>query len=190
MFKIVRVETKFQSMNIELSKPAPEDGALIHQLVAKCPPLDPNSSYCNLLQATHFSDTCVIAKDESGEVVGFVSGYRLPSDPTAYFLWQVAVGEKARGMGLAKKMIDHILARPEQARVNRLLTTVTKDNEASRNMFKGWAKARGVAMEEGVFFDKERHFLGQHDSEFLIKIGPLTPATATNSTRRTSNASI
>lgn len=160
-------------MNIKLSAPVSTDGVLMHQLVQQCPPLDENSTYCNLLQAAHFSDSCVIAKNERGEAVGFVSGYRLPTDDTAYFLWQVAILEEARGTGLAQKMIDHILARPEQKSVNRLLTTITADNTASRKMFSTWAASKNAGLHEEVFFDKQQHFHGEHESEFMVMIAPL-----------------
>lgn len=160
-------------MSIHLSQPQSTDGALINQLVASCPPLDTNSAYCNLLQTTHFSDSCVIAKNQNGEAVGFVSGYRLPSNPSIYFLWQVGIREDARGLGLAQKMIEHILIRPAQAGVQYLTTTITQDNLASRKMFAAWASKSGFDLEEEAMFDKEKHFLGQHESEFLIKIGPM-----------------
>ena len=36
----------------------------IWELISACPPLDTNSAYANLLQCTHFADTCVIAERE------------------------------------------------------------------------------------------------------------------------------
>jgi len=48
---------------------------------------------------------------DSGELVGFVSGYILPNKVDTLFVWQVAVSEKARGQGLAKKMVSSLLER-------------------------------------------------------------------------------
>jgi L-2,4-diaminobutyric acid acetyltransferase len=83
----------------ELRKPTAEDGAAVWELVANCKPLDENSMYCNLIQCEHFADTCVLAELD-GEAVGWISGTsRLPIR-LPIFVWQVAVSEKARGMGL------------------------------------------------------------------------------------------
>jgi len=67
----------------------------VHDLIARCPPLDRNSLYCNLLQCSHFAATCALARHDD-TTVGFVSGYRPPSDPGVLFIWQVAVDSTAR----------------------------------------------------------------------------------------------
>jgi hypothetical protein len=45
-----------------LREPGAADGPALHALVEQCPPLDPNSRYCNLLQITHFAGTAVVAE--------------------------------------------------------------------------------------------------------------------------------
>ena len=81
--------------------PKKEDGQAIWDLIAACPPLDQNSMYCNILQCTHFADTCVLA-ERGGMPVGWLSAYFPPTEPETLFVWQVAVHEKARGEGLAR----------------------------------------------------------------------------------------
>src|SRR3546814_7917944 len=98
--------------------PKAEDGAAISKLIAACPPLDRNSAYCNLLQCSHFADTCIVA-ERDGYIAGWISGYRPPSEPDRFFIWQVAVSETARGAGLAGRMIDMLLARPSAAGARR-----------------------------------------------------------------------
>src|SRR3546814_9922998 len=51
--------------------PVAEDAQAIHDLIAACPPLDTNSLYCNLLQCTHFAETCVLA-ERDGEISGWI----------------------------------------------------------------------------------------------------------------------
>ncbi|AOS95755.1 L-2,4-diaminobutyric acid acetyltransferase [Microbulbifer aggregans] len=155
-----------------LRKPVSEDGADVHRLINRCPPLDENSIYCNLLQASHFADTSVAAELD-GELGGFVSGYLIPQRPDTLFVWQVAVAEEGRGMGLAGRMIRDILARPGCAQVRYLETTITPDNEASWALFRGLARKLGTECNESVMFDRERHFKGAHDSEMLLRIGPF-----------------
>ena len=111
----------FDAMPLFIRKPNPDDGWGIYELVKSCPPLDVNSAYAYLLLATQFRDTCAVATNEEGEIVGFVSGYVKSNAPDAYFLWQVAVGEKARGTGLARRLVEAVMTRPELAEVHSSL---------------------------------------------------------------------
>ncbi|MDX1456997.1 MAG: diaminobutyrate acetyltransferase [Marinobacter sp.] len=158
---------------ITLRKAVKGDGFRLHQLVAECPPLDPNSMYCNLLQCTHFAETCVAAELD-GDLVGFISGYIPPQQPDTLFVWQVAVHEKGRGQGLAKRMIKDIVARDVCRGVTHLETTITEDNEASWALFRSFARDMGAELKYHEHFEKDAHFGGQHDSEFLLRIGPFT----------------
>ncbi|RUO25488.1 diaminobutyrate acetyltransferase [Aliidiomarina minuta] len=159
-------------MNIKLKIPDPEDGLALNELVEQNPPLDPNSLYCNLLQTSHFAKTAVAAEHE-GSLVGFVSGYIKPEQPDTYFLWQVVVGEAARGQGLAKRMVQHLFDRDFFKSVKWLETTITPDNEASQKLFKSLARDWDAGIETKVMFDRERHFGGHHNSEELYRIGPI-----------------
>lgn len=166
------------SKEVLLRRPVSEDGAGVHHLISRCPPLDENSIYCNLLQASHFADTSVAAHWEgegNGELAGFVSGYLVPERPDTLFIWQVAVAEEARGLGLAGRMIREILRRPACAQVRHLETTITPDNTASWALFRGLARRLDTGCAESVMFDRERHFRGRHDSEMLLRIGPFSP---------------
>src|SRR3546814_8648151 len=65
---------------LHLRKPVAADGPAITALIARCPPLDRNSAYCNLVQCAHFADQCIVA-ETGARIVGWVSGHRPPSDP-------------------------------------------------------------------------------------------------------------
>ncbi|MBO6949275.1 MAG: diaminobutyrate acetyltransferase [Rhodospirillales bacterium] len=158
-----------------LRRPTPEDGVAVNDLVEQCKPLDENSVYCNLLQCSHFSETCSLAELD-GEPVGFVSGYIVPEEDNSLFVWQVAVSPKARGLKLAKRMIIDILRRPASRDVRHIKTTITPDNKASHGVFKSVARELGADIEQDVLFDKEEHFDGQQKSEVLWNIGPFKRA--------------
>ncbi len=160
------------SNNPILRAPTAEDGMSVFRLVEACSPLDPNSSYCNLLQCTHFAVTSVAAELD-GELVGFVSGYLIPDRPNTLFVWQVAVSEKARGQGLATKMIEAILQRRTCRGVQFIETTITEDNAGSWALFERLSSKLDGKLERSNGFDKDRHFDGQHDSEKLVRIGPF-----------------
>lgn len=155
-----------------MTRPDAADAADVFDLIAACPPLDRNSLYANLLQCTHFADSCAIARRD-GAAVGWVSGYVPPAEPDTYFLWQVAVHESARGRGVPRRLIAAILNRPICADVRSLKTTITPDNMASWALFRGVARWLGAPLDEQKFFDRDRHFRGRHDSEILVTIGPF-----------------
>ena len=155
-----------------IEQPLSVDGVNVHDLVAACPPLDTNSLYMNLIQTTHFAETCALARKD-GEVVAWVSGHIPPQEPETYFLWQVAVGEKARGQRIAKRLVADIFSRPACKDVRYLKTTITRDNEASWGLFRSIARWLDAPLQESDFFDKDRHFKGRHDSEILVTIGPF-----------------
>jgi len=158
--------------DISLRKPVGEDGANLHALVRRCKPLDENSLYCNLLQCTHFADTC-IAAELDGEMVGFISGYIPPKQPNTLFVWQVAVDAKARGLGLASRMLAELLERNDCDNVQYIETTITPDNDASWALFRRFADKRRYRTETFILFDSRVHFSGAHKDEHLLRIGPF-----------------
>lgn len=128
--------------------------------------------YCNLLQCRDFAETSVLAELD-GEAVGWISGYRRPGELSTLFVWQVAVHECARGLGLARKMLFELLERRELGDIVRLQTTITPHNHASHALFQSFAERANAALKETACFDEEQHFEGRHPSERLITVGPL-----------------
>lgn len=162
----------FSLENILLRPPTLEDGMSVFRLVENCPPLDTNSSYCNLLQCSHFSATSVIAMFEN-QSAGFVSGHIIPERQNTLFIWQVAVAEGARGLGLASNMLVHILNRRHCKQIEYIETTITQDNLASWALFKRLAKELSADLQSEDWMDKDVHFSGLHDTEVLVRIGPF-----------------
>ncbi|MAX33773.1 MAG: diaminobutyrate acetyltransferase [Halomonadaceae bacterium] len=157
-----------------IRKPNPDDGWGIYELVKSCPPLDVNSAYAYLLLATQFRDSCAVATNEEGEIVGFVSGYVKSNASDTYFLWQVAVGEKARGTGLARRLVEAVMTRPELSDVRHLETTITPDNTASWGLFTRLADRWQAPLNSREYFSTDQ-LGGEHDPENLVRIGPFEP---------------
>ncbi|SDX42639.1 diaminobutyrate acetyltransferase [Celeribacter indicus] len=151
-----------------LRKPDATDGAAIWDLVRACKPLDENSMYANLIQADHFRDTCVVAELD-GEIVGWISGHMIPNKD-AFFVWQVAVSAKARGLGLGKTMLFELIGRDELSGAKALKTTITEDNDASWGLFRSFARAIGGELTDEPHYVKETHFDGAHDTEHMVTI--------------------
>jgi L-2,4-diaminobutyric acid acetyltransferase len=155
-----------------LRKPESADGSRLHKLISECKPLDGNSVYCNLLQCTHFADTCVAAELD-GELIGFISAYIPPKQQNVLFIWQVAVQENARGRGLAQRMLAELLDRNECNDVQFIEAAITPENEASWRMFGSFAYQRKWRTEQFILFDSRVHFAGEHNDEYLLRIGPF-----------------
>ncbi len=153
-------------------KPELTDGAAVWSLIKDCEPLDTNSMYCNLLQCDHFADTSILAELD-GDVIGWISAYIVPNEPDTLFVWQVAVSERARGMGLAGKLLQGIIDREECADVVKMKTTITGENEASWALFRRFAESQNAPLDDEEHFHEEDHFDGKHATEHMVTIGPF-----------------
>lgn len=166
--------TAIADRNVEvlLARPTAADGAAVHALVARCKPLDLNSTYAYLLLCEHYADTCVCAL--AGErLVGFVSAYRPPRKPDVIFVWQVAVDPAMRGKALACTMLRELLGRDAVRGCRWLETTVSPSNTSSRRVFEKLAAQLAAPLAVSAMFGAE-HFAGEdHEEEQLIRIGPL-----------------
>ena len=169
---------------VRMSVPEVRHGAAIHQLVEACPPLDLNSTYAYLLLCEHFAESCVRA-ERDGRTVGFVSAYRLPRRAAEIFVWQIAVAEDVRGQGLARAMLDELLARPALRDCRYLETTVSPSNEPSRRVFLALAREHGAAVTERKLFAESDFGNSAHESEVLIRIGPFAGARPSSVTIKT-----
>jgi L-2,4-diaminobutyric acid acetyltransferase len=148
----------------DLRSPLPVDGAAMASL-AWDTSLDRNSSYAYLLWCRDFADTSAVALADQS-VVGFVTGYRRPGAPDTLFVWQVAVDERHRGAGLARRLLEQVIGRVSP---HALEASITPDNLPSRALFAGVARDRGTVMTEHDLFDATE-FPDAHASERLIRI--------------------
>ena len=114
-----------------------------------------------------------MAAIRNDELVGFISAYLIPEKPDTLFIWQVAVAESARGQGLATQMLDHLLQRESSQSVSFIETTITETNRASWALFESLAGLLDSALESQVMFDSKRHFAGEHETEMLVRVGPV-----------------
>ncbi|PLA75445.1 diaminobutyrate acetyltransferase [Hydrogenovibrio sp. SC-1] len=153
--------------NLVFRSPTLEDGLAIYELVKASPPLDVNSSYLYFLQASHFADTCIVV-EQNREIVGFLSGYYRPDDSHSLFVWQVAVSETMRGQGLAKRMIQALIANQRgRVKVSSICCTISPSNQASQALFKSFAKQYDLKMTVTEFIT-EAHFGAEgHEAEEL-----------------------
>lgn len=158
---------------MSLRAPRGTDGCAVHELVAECPPLDLNSIYAYLLLSEHFAQSCVLAEDAQGRLNGFISAYVPPAKPDVLFVWQVAVRTRARGRGLGRLMLHHILERPGLAAVRAIEATVSPGNAASRRMFENFAGQLRAPVRDSPLFERQLFGADGHADERLLHIGPI-----------------
>nr|WSZ95388.1 diaminobutyrate acetyltransferase [Streptomyces sp. NBC_00857] len=159
-----------------IDAPRVEDGAAIWRIARDSKVLDLNSSYSYLLWCRDFAATSVVARDDGGAPVAFVTGYIRPERPEALVVWQVAVDASQRGKGLAGTLLDELTARVvKELGVTAIETTITPDNTASDRLFTAYAARHDAGLEREVLFDGALFPDGVHQPEVLYRIGPLSP---------------
>ena len=160
-----------------LRPPTERDAAAVWQLLGRTGGLERNTAYAYLLLCSHFAATSVVAEQAAsapgaGPLAGFVLAYRPPPRPSEVFVWQIGVAPEARGQGLGGRLLEGLLALPGCAGVTHLTATVGPSNDASRALFAGLARRRGVPCEVGPGFPAGL-FPEPHEDEDLLRIGPL-----------------
>lgn len=155
-------------MDMIIKPPSLQDGAAITRLVKESQTLDVNSSYLYFLLSDHFSQTCAIAEVDN-KAVGFVTAYRLPQDPSALFVWQVAVDSSMRGQGLAMQLLQNLTERDWFAQIKQVQCTISPSNKASNALFAKWAHHLGSKVEISDYLTTE-HLGNGHEAEPLVSI--------------------
>ncbi|WP_274364140.1 diaminobutyrate acetyltransferase [Paenibacillus thermotolerans] len=157
---------------LTIRKPNKTDGGRIWEIVRNSEKLDVNSPYSYLLLGKYFHDTCAVAEFD-GEPVGFVTGFRHPARKDTWFVWQIAVEEQARGRGVGRALLEHVLNRPEHADIRYIETTISPSNAASQQLFLRLARERKAVCEITECFTSQLFPEGAHEDEMLFQIGPM-----------------
>ena len=174
-FKLKRtvITKESEKPELEIRSPTTKDAAKIWQLVRETGILDPNSAYLYLLLCRDFRDTCLVAVKEA-RIVGFVSGYRLPSDIRVLFVWQVGVASDAKRQGIGSQLLRELVER-NAGTLTAIEATVSPSNVASRRLFESLAQSLGASVfdvPDGGFGEGDFP-PGDHEPEPRIRISPL-----------------
>jgi L-2,4-diaminobutyric acid acetyltransferase len=147
---------------IDLRFPTKNDAKEIHKLIKDSPPLDLNSLYAYAVIGEHFGETSALALKD-GKIVGFISAYMVPECSGRVFVWQVVVGEAARGHGVAKKMLGFI--KKNNPEIKEIETTINPSNKASFRLFESFSTSLGGGLKEESLFLGEEVFDDAHEIE-------------------------
>ncbi|WP_268793817.1 diaminobutyrate acetyltransferase [Mycobacteroides saopaulense] len=153
-----------------MSHPTQSDALHMWRIARDSGVLDLNSSYSYVLWCTDFPSTSAVAK-VGDEVIGYVTGYLRPSG--SLMIWQVGVDEAYRGNGLAASMLAWLADSLATLQGEPLVmeTTVTQSNTASRALFAGFARRRGMELTESHGFGVDL-FPDAHEAEPLLRLTP------------------
>lgn len=135
--------------------------------------VDTNSPYSYLMLGEYFAENCAVA-ERDGEMVGFVTGFRPFEDPETLFIWQIAVDESVRGLGVGSRLLDDVVGRPRVPRLRYLEATVTPGNQPSKRLFRAFAERwKAECQEEELFArsDFPADAEETHDPEIRFRIG-------------------
>lgn len=135
--------------------------------------VDTNSPYSYLMLGEYFAENCAVA-EQDGKLVGLVTGFRPFEDPETLFIWQVAVDESVRGLGVGSRVLDDVVGRPRVPRIRYLEATVTPGNEPSKRLFRSFAERWKAECHEEVLFspsDFPPDADEPHDPEIRFRIG-------------------
>lgn len=167
-----RVPASAAADHIVLRLPDRRDGADLHDLIARCPPLDLNSRYAYLLLCEHHANTCVVA-ETGGRLAGAITAYIPPTQPDTLFIWQVAVAPTMQGQRLGSRMLDHLTGRCALSHgFRRIETTISPSNLGSQKLFSSYARRHHVGIEAKPFLGSSDFGSSQHEEEWLYQIGP------------------
>ncbi len=153
---------------IEFRPPTYSDGTRMWEITRDSQVLDVNSSYAYVLWGRDFSASSIVATVD-GRVSGFIMGYTRPDRPDTLLVWQVAVDADQRGHGIAGRMLNSLLDRLAPTGVDRLETTISPDNEASKALFGAVARSRGMTIRSEALFAPS-DFPDAHEAEDLYII--------------------
>jgi L-2,4-diaminobutyric acid acetyltransferase len=170
--------TTLEKNKYVIRNPKDADAEEIWRLVETSDALDHNSFYCYFMLCHFFSSTCAVAF-EKNEMIGFLTGFLVPNCENCYFIWQVRVVEKMRGLGIARAMVDFVLKGLED-KVEYIEATISPDNIPSQSLFSS------IAAHSNAKITKIDHFLpasifplesGIHPQEDLYRVGPIVHTT-------------
>ena len=179
---MIAAEAPKTDSTLTLRSPTAADGAAVWRFVESGSGLESNSAYSYMLMFEHHAASCVVAEAD-GELVGFVLGYRPPGIPSTVFVWQIGVSAAMRGKGLGLRMLNEIFARGGNHDVYYLEATVSPDNEPSLRLFHALARTLDTECQVSELFSQDM-FPESHESENLLRIGPIAHRSLGNDLRR------
>jgi L-2,4-diaminobutyric acid acetyltransferase len=156
---------------VKFQSPDLSHAAQIASLVRESPRLDSNSDYYYAIWCTDFAHNSAVAL-RGNEVVAFITGYRRPTAPDTYFLWQTATRARHGIPNLGVNLI-HFASEREIANGARAIeASVDAENTPIIMLMKTLCRRLGGTIKTGVLVPSELLSAGEaeHHDEVLYRI--------------------
>jgi L-2,4-diaminobutyric acid acetyltransferase len=177
------LQTIRESGRLIFRSPTANDSSAVHKLLQRCMGMDANSRQCYLILCEHFASTCVVA-EQGDNIVAFISAYVLPERHDTLFIWQIVVDKGLRGRGIAKKLLRHLLSRPNLKRMRYVEAMLNPSNKAAQPLFRALAKECKCSIDEMMTFPADLFGEENRDQGNLIRVGPIDSVSKTLIGRR------
>jgi L-2,4-diaminobutyric acid acetyltransferase len=157
---------------VRVRRPRLSDGDAVWELVRRAESLEPGGRQLLLPLLQRFPDTCLVAEVER-RLVGFVGGYRPPTNHLSLFVWQVDVEPALQRQGLGTALLHSLIQCPGCAGVEYLEATVGSSNVAATRLFERLARDLDTTCERIPDSSSNLVESMQHKHEDLLRIGPI-----------------
>lgn len=152
-----------------LRAPKSEDASRITDLTEDLASGEAYATQGELMNNSAFRDTSVVAELD-GEIVGFVSAYRLPYDPQTLFVWHADVAEAAQDRGFTSLMLGHLIRQEACVGVTRVQTMITSMDERAWTLFRQFARWQRSHMKIQSFITQALTLFTRHETDHLVTI--------------------
>jgi len=157
--------------NVKFQQPTINYARQISRMVNATPHLDNNSDYLYALMCTRFAQNSAVAV-QGNEVIAFLTGFRCPTSPETYFLWQTATKPRHGVPNLGINLI-HYAAMNEIAKGARAIeASVDAENAPITVLMKILNKRLGGEISTNILFSSETLSTNgnDHHDETLYRI--------------------
>lgn len=157
--------------HVQFRSPDLSHAPAIANMVKDNAKLDDNSEYTYALWCSYFADNSAVALDGE-EMLAFVTGFRPPSAPETYFLWQTAAKARHGIPNLGVDLIEYAAEREIANGARVIEASVAEDNKPIRMLMKTLCRRFGGELKIGVLFDSDTLSAGdgEHHDEILFRI--------------------
>lgn len=130
-------------MRYTIRKATEKDSAKLRALANRCFPLDVHTPYTYWVLCTQ-SESNFILMDHDKEI-GFITSIQSKDH---VFIWQIAILEEYRSLGLSKMLIHSVFAYGVERGISEFVVTIAPENQRSFNAFYSYCQKEGYSFEK------------------------------------------
>ena len=149
----------------------------LHLHLASCPPLDLHTGFTYWVLTQYNSRYC-FAAELDGEICAVLTAVRTDNPDPQIYVWQVGVGTAARGLGLAGRLLEHLVAAMRRDRIGSFQVSIAPSNHSSLQVFTKFAERSGASLRPVGQLDVKDPYFKVDESETVYEAS--IPSTSLN----------